>query len=71
MISIVGSTGAGKTALALKLSKYLPINVISADSRQVYKYMDIWTWIYGYGYRLATWYSNFVWQFCMVINKSL
>ena len=43
MISIVGSTGAGKTALALKLSKYLPINVISADSRQVYKYMDIGT----------------------------
>ena len=43
MISIVGSTGAGKTALALNLSKYLPINVISADSRQVYKYMDIGT----------------------------
>ena len=43
MISIVGSTGAGKTALALNLSKYLPINVISADSRQVYKYLDIGT----------------------------
>ena len=43
MISIVGPTGAGKTALALKLSKNLPINVISADSRQVYKYMDIGT----------------------------
>jgi len=43
VISIVGSTGAGKTALALNLSKYLPINVISADSRQVYKYMDIGT----------------------------
>ena len=43
MISIVGPTGSGKTALALKLSKYLPINVISADSRQVYKYMDIGT----------------------------
>ena len=43
MISIVGSPGAGKTELALKLSKYLPINVISADSRQVYKYMDIGT----------------------------
>ena len=43
MISIVGPTGAGKTALALRLSKNLPINVISADSRQVYKYMDIGT----------------------------
>ena len=43
MISIVGPTGAGKTTLALKLSKNLPINVISADSRQVYKYMDIGT----------------------------
>ena len=43
MISIVGSTGSGKTALALNLSKYLPINVISADSRQVYKYLDIGT----------------------------
>ena len=43
MISIVGPTGTGKTALALKLSKNLPINVINADSRQVYKYMDIGT----------------------------
>jgi len=43
VISIVGPTGAGKTTLALKLSKNLPINVISADSRQVYKYMDIGT----------------------------
>ena len=43
MISIVGPTGAGKTTLALRLSKNLPINVISADSRQVYKYMDIGT----------------------------
>ena len=43
MISIVGPTGAGKTTLALRLSKNLPINVISADSRQVYKYIDIGT----------------------------
>lgn len=40
---ICGPTASGKTALSLLLSNKLNIEVISADSRQVYKYMDIGT----------------------------
>lgn len=40
---ISGPTGAGKTELALQLASELPIEVISMDSRQVYKYMDVGT----------------------------
>ncbi len=43
LIAIVGPTGVGKTELALCLGEKLPAEVISADSRQVYKYMDIGT----------------------------
>lgn len=40
---ITGPTASGKTELALSLSDYLPIEIISADSRQIYKFMDIGT----------------------------
>ena len=40
---IVGPTGIGKTAVAMALAGYLPIEVISADSRQVYRRLDIGT----------------------------
>ncbi|MGH7530234.1 MAG: tRNA (adenosine(37)-N6)-dimethylallyltransferase MiaA [Gemmatimonadales bacterium] len=40
---IVGATGAGKTAVALALGRRLPITVISADARQVYRGLDIGT----------------------------
>lgn len=43
MIAIVGPTGVGKSGLALRLAQYLPLEIISADSRQVYRYMDIGT----------------------------
>ena len=43
LLAIVGPTGVGKTELALELADALPIEVISADSRQVYRYMDIGT----------------------------
>ncbi|MFW6105490.1 MAG: tRNA (adenosine(37)-N6)-dimethylallyltransferase MiaA [Chloroflexota bacterium] len=43
MIAIVGPTAVGKTELALHLARYFPIEIISADSRQVYRYMDIGT----------------------------
>lgn len=43
MIAIWGQTATGKTALSLQLSERFPIEVISADSRQVYRYMDIGT----------------------------
>jgi len=38
-----GQTCAGKTRLALEMARYLPIEVVSADSRQVYRGMDIGT----------------------------
>ncbi|MGB9614235.1 MAG: tRNA (adenosine(37)-N6)-dimethylallyltransferase MiaA [Fervidobacterium sp.] len=42
-IIISGPTGVGKTDLVVELSKHLPIEVISMDSRQIYKFMDIGT----------------------------
>lgn len=43
LIAIVGPTGIGKSRLALHLSKIFPGEIVSADSRQVYRYMDIGT----------------------------
>ncbi len=40
---ICGPTACGKTNLAIELSKKLNVEIVSADSRQVYKYMDIGT----------------------------
>lgn len=43
MITIVGPTASGKTALAAHLAHRLGSEVISADSRQVYRGMDLGT----------------------------
>ena len=43
LIAIVGPTAVEKSELALHLAQYFPIEIISADSRQVYRYMDIGT----------------------------
>lgn len=40
---IVGPTGVGKTAVAMALAAHWPLEVVSADSRQVYKGLDIGT----------------------------
>lgn len=40
---IAGPTGVGKTALSIELAKELNAVIISCDSMQVYKYMDIGT----------------------------
>lgn len=42
-IVITGPTAVGKTDLSLKLAKYLNLPIISADSRQCYKLMDLGT----------------------------
>ena len=43
MLAIVGPTAVGKSTLALRLAQELGGEVVSADSRQVYRYMDIGT----------------------------
>lgn len=43
VIFIVGPTAIGKTDVSLQLAQWLEIEIVSADSRQVYKYMDIGT----------------------------
>lgn len=43
LLIIVGPTGIGKTSLAVKVAKLFNGELISADSRQVYKEMDIIT----------------------------
>ena len=40
---IYGPTASGKTSLAIKLAKKLNGEIINADSRQIYKYMNIGT----------------------------
>jgi tRNA dimethylallyltransferase len=40
---LVGPTAVGKTAVALALAAHWPLEVISADSRQVYRRLDIGT----------------------------
>ena len=41
LITIMGPTGVGKTDLAISLSKLISSEIISVDSVQVYKGMDI------------------------------
>src|SRR5437763_704404 len=43
LLVIAGATGVGKTAAAVALGARLPIEIVSADSRQVYRGMDIAT----------------------------
>jgi tRNA dimethylallyltransferase len=43
LIVIWGPTAVGKTSLAISMAQVLNAEIISADSRQIYKYMDIGT----------------------------
>lgn len=43
LLAILGPTGVGKTRLAVALGEHWPIEVVSVDSRQVYRRMDIGT----------------------------
>jgi tRNA dimethylallyltransferase len=43
LVVILGPTGIGKTALAIQIALALDGEIISADSRQLYRYMDIGT----------------------------
>ena len=43
MLTILGPTASGKTTLAAHLARCLGAEIISADSRQIYRGMDIGT----------------------------
>ena len=43
LITILGPTASGKTSVAVKLAAKIDAEIISADSRQVYKRMDLGT----------------------------
>ncbi|MBI5419743.1 MAG: tRNA (adenosine(37)-N6)-dimethylallyltransferase MiaA [Deltaproteobacteria bacterium] len=43
LLVLSGPTAAGKTALALRLARALPLEIVNADSLQVYRGMDVGT----------------------------
>lgn len=43
VIVIVGPTGSGKTSISIKIAENIGGEIISADSRAIYKYMNIGT----------------------------
>ena len=43
LIVVYGPTACGKTGLSIELAKALDGEIIGADSRQIYRYMDIGT----------------------------
>ncbi len=64
LLVIVGPTATGKTSLGIKLSKMFKGEIVSSDSRQVYKHMDIgtgkeWGDVKIWGYDLVDPWENF------------
>ena len=43
LIIVAGPTASGKTSLAIEIAKHFDGEIVSADSMQIYKYMDIGT----------------------------
>jgi len=43
VLFIVGPTGIGKTHLSVKLAEKLDVEIVSADSRQIFRKLDIGT----------------------------
>jgi len=43
IIVIYGPTASWKTDLSIKIAKYIDSEIISCDSRQIFKYLNIWT----------------------------
>lgn len=43
LVVLCGPTGCGKSSAAMELARHLPIEIVNADSMQVYRYMDIGT----------------------------
>ena len=43
VVALIGATAVGKTALSISIAEKLKAEIISVDSRQVYRYMDVGT----------------------------
>ena len=43
LVVIYGPTAAGKTEMSIDIAKHLDSEIISTDSRQIFRYMDIGT----------------------------
>lgn len=41
LLAVMGPTASGKSSLAMQLAKSIPVEIISADSMQVYRGMDV------------------------------
>ena len=41
LVAVVGPTASGKSALAMELARFCNGEVVSADSKQIYRYMSI------------------------------
>jgi tRNA dimethylallyltransferase len=41
LVAIIGPTGIGKTKLAIHLARRFNGEIINADSRQIYRHMDL------------------------------
>ena len=41
LVILTGPTAVGKTNLSIQLAKKMNMEIISADSMQIYKYMDV------------------------------
>ena len=53
LLVIVGPTAVGKTTLAINLAKYFNTEIVSADSRQFYKELNIGTKTYPKGAKIS------------------
>ena len=46
VVAIVGPTASGKSALAVELARFFNGEVVSADSKQIYRYsMELERWL--------------------------
>lgn len=43
VVALIGATAVGKTALSISIAEKIKAEIISVDSRQVYRYMDVGT----------------------------
>ena len=60
IVAVVGTTASGKTKLGVDLARKFNGEIVSADSRQVYKGMDVGTGKDLADYKVKTWFGKTV-----------